>query len=642
LALRGFGKTGQEQIAILNEGGKALQANIDYYKKFSGVTAETARQADEFNDTMGKLGVLARSLGQKIAIELLPFLQTLGNEFQKTGEDGDSAFDTIAHGFSNFFRNFTILAINVKYVLGTIGKDITERAAQLKAFFSGDFAKAGEIGDAIRKRGEEARAEVDRMTRAIADSVPQKRIAGVGLEDLDAAIRKARPGKTAPGLRDEGSANKAAALAKKQLDKQLSDLENFIKAEERLLDARNNSLDRLYDQDRISIASYFDQKTAALDRNTFETVGIYNDQIKALKDFAATAKEETAKLDALAKAGDITEKRSEFLQKRSDEATQLVDKRARAARDYSDQITELSAKVLDLANNENSAAEAALRRFNIQNRRLTDQATQEGDVVALTNIDKLRAHGVAQARVNSLLDEARVIQDRLGTTESRLQLERDLGLRGELESLHELGNARKAALPDLQRIAARYKEIADASGDPKLIADAEAFNQKIKELAKSADVLAEKFNNMFTDSFADAFASFLDGTTSAKDAFKAFADDIVKQINRMASQELSRAIFGDLLGGNTQGGGVGGLIAGLFGGQNLGGVFASGSDFVPRDMLAYVHRGEKIVPAHENRGSASNSMVFNFSVNGQVDRATADQIAAQVGRSVNRATRRLG
>jgi hypothetical protein len=80
----------------------------------------------------------------------------------------------------------------------------------------------------------------------------------------------------------------------------------------------------------------------------------------------------------------------------------------------------------------------------------------------------------------------------------------------------------------------------------------------------------------------------------------------------------------------------------MFGGQNLGGVFASGSDFVPRDMLAYVHRGEKIVPAHENRGSASNSMVFNFSVNGQVDRATADQIAAQVGRSVNRATRRLG
>ena len=48
-------------------------------------------------------------------------------------------------------------------------------------------------------------------------------------------------------------------------------------------------------------------------------------------------------------------------------------------------------------------------------------------------------------------------------------------------------------------------------------------------------------------------------------------------------------------------------VAGLFG-------FASGTDYVPRDMLAVVHQGEKIIPAGKNNG-ASEQQVNHITIN---------------------------
>lgn len=62
-----------------------------------------------------------------------------------------------------------------------------------------------------------------------------------------------------------------------------------------------------------------------------------------------------------------------------------------------------------------------------------------------------------------------------------------------------------------------------------------------------------------------------------------------------------------------------------------GGSFASGSEFVPRDMLAQVHRGERIIPANRVRDESRPSQTVNFSptinVSGGTDaRRSADEI----------------
>ena len=66
-------------------------------------------------------------------------------------------------------------------------------------------------------------------------------------------------------------------------------------------------------------------------------------------------------------------------------------------------------------------------------------------------------------------------------------------------------------------------------------------------------------------------------------------------------------------------------FAGMFG-------FATGTDYVPRDMLAVVHQGEKIIPAAQNNGAGGQTIHITVNVNG-------NQSAPDVRRSAGQGAR---
>jgi hypothetical protein len=97
------------------------------------------------------------------------------------------------------------------------------------------------------------------------------------------------------------------------------------------------------------------------------------------------------------------------------------------------------------------------------------------------------------------------------------------------------------------------------------------------------------------------------------------------------------------LSGAFMGSGAGGLDA-LIGPGGLFG-FASGTDYVPRDMIAKIHQGEKITPAAQNRsGGASGSNVYhitnNVNVSAGASRASIDHTMSELGRQIERSTQR--
>ena len=139
------------------------------------------------------------------------------------------------------------------------------------------------------------------------------------------------------------------------------------------------------------------------------------------------------------------------------------------------------------------------------------------------------------------------------------------------------------------------------------------------------------------------------------------------------------SMFGSMFNGGGAGGGIGSWFSGLFGstgassaggaasmagvmgssaGSGAGAGFGSGfmdwlsslmsfdvgTDYVPRDMIAMVHEGEKIVPAAYNKPGSDGGRMMNvtnhFTIQGTTDRRSQQQIAAQVGASVQRAAAR--
>ena len=108
--------------------------------------------------------------------------------------------------------------------------------------------------------------------------------------------------------------------------------------------------------------------------------------------------------------------------------------------------------------------------------------------------------------------------------------------------------------------------------------------------------------------FASAFETAVIEGKKARDVVQGLGQDIARiALRQLVTQPMANAISGALSGI------FGGAGAGASASGNLG-VFAAGTDYVPRTGLALVHQGERITPAGQNGGGDVN-LHLNFSAN---------------------------
>lgn len=153
----------ESQAAVLK--GEVANSTLTYGQAMTKAANAVTLFIGEVDDASGASSQLAELL-----VEFSNRLDTLSMAFRTSRSEAGSFSKMLGTGLSVVLETVTVLAVNVSYVLKSIGREIGGIAAQAAAFASGDFAGAANIGRMMREDAVRARNEVDAATTRILNS----------------------------------------------------------------------------------------------------------------------------------------------------------------------------------------------------------------------------------------------------------------------------------------------------------------------------------------------------------------------------------------------------------------------------------------------------------------------------------------
>ena len=221
-------------------------------------------------------------------------------------------------------------------------------------------------------------------------------------------------------------------------------------------------------------------------------------------------------------------------------------------------------------------------------------------LVALDKIQAAREKALREAEKTAqeaLRFEEMVAEDMLGASEALKDMEiknaaeRELAFKRVTES--QIESARIAV-----DLAESMIFTWDAAGN-RIEITREAFDE-LESQQKDNTKFARDMGFTFTSAFEDAVI----GGKKLSDVLKGLSQDIARIILRKSITEP----LGAAISGSISGSGIGDFF------KKLLPKFDAGTDFVPRDMIAQVHKGEAIIPAGQNTGGGD--LIVNINAQG--------------------------
>jgi hypothetical protein len=660
-----LGKGFDALIPLLSGGAAELERMIVVGRQLNPVTKQSADEADKFNDSLIELRASGNAVWTQLASEALPALaRIVGTMREAQKESGTLKAVLVGIGgvMVEAVSDVNTAPLNkLQKELASVNRQIESETKRLQSSLFETNSRAGiEVAiEAARTRKVQLEAEI----KAIGDATKTAAAPVPANNTMAQQVCEMTGGRWNGKSCERGAGAGAEDSSKKILDGQIKALERAGAEERDILASNFKAIDAQLADSAISFADYYAVRRTLQEQAIKSQIAALDAEIVALEDYKNRAAKTNDKLDAENKIADVLQKRRALERAAGDQAVDEAARQKKSFEDLEKQIRLNSAAVQEL---EGSLSEAAAIRFDEANREIRLRLVVEGRDEAVAQLDRLRSYTVAQASINALNEEADRISQQRANSETLVSIAQRNGATTELGSLQARSEARAREVEELQRIYEVRLKIAQESGNRKLLQDAENLRVRIEELRASTDLLGQAFDNIFVGSAADAFAAFVTGAKSAKDAFNDFVGSVVSQISRLAAQDIAGSLFKGLGGG----GGGGGLLnlfssffggGGGFGGQTAGGMFtlpgegyAKGGAFTngvvdtttffnpammgeagPEAIMPLARDSSGRLGVRGNSGGANVNITFNISTpDANSFRASESQISARMHAAV--------
>jgi hypothetical protein len=638
-----FGKSGADLLPFLKaldeQGGRQVI-----------LTAQQIALADEYADKQAKSRAELQQYAQALATQAIPSITAFTGAISDTIKEilslGKGATDLKNNNAVSDFAESAVRALGfvvdaadgVARVFQITGNFLGAAAAGAAALANRDFKGALNIAK-----------DADAQIGAILDRPLFSAKLDARLKEAKNVSAGGQPQSAKKKLTFNGAEKSAGGAGddptKKLLDNQLKTLENAVRDEEDLLRSRNKILDLYNGENLISTQAYFEAKRVAQAAAVSSQIALYDQEIAALEKYKnAPGRKAIDQEAAQGKINDLQEKQRRLIREKGETAIEWGFRERKAAEDLGKQINSVNAEILELTGN---LAAATRIRLGDQFSDLRQRLTANGDTQGLAQVDKLEKLKIAQADFNQQQEIGSDLLESLRIEEERLALSQQLGAFGALEGLSKVGAARQKIIEQYRAVVLAEEAIGRASGNQKLIQNAERARLELEKLQAVADPLADKFNTLFADSAGSALSDFITGTKTAKEAFKSFTDTIFKELTNLIVKDLFKQLFSGASGGGSGGGfNIGSVLSSVFGGgKGILGFADGGVPPVGKVSMVGERGPELFVPNTAGRiipndmlgrvgSSSSNVYNINVRVPEGTSRSTGSQIAADLQRKL--------
>lgn len=611
LAVKLFGKSGMDMIPFLNQGAAGInQLTAEAERLGLKLTTETARSAEAFNDNLTALKASSSSLGIALARDFLPELTNITNAMREAANEAG-----------------TLKALWVG--LGGVGNLIFNGTEIKRA--RDEVARIQELVDSTRKKVDTGKAPVPFMPFDVkfneaAMATLRKNLAqweqelAAAKQRLDALTSTKRPDEKTPtgkptedmqriacvvsgGQWVNGKCEKKSAggSEKDTTGAQLAVVKAQAEAEFKVLkeglDLQKSALDRALDDRLVSIRDYYARKTQIEQQAIDQELAAKQQELTAQSAVAVNGKDEAQRLRAKAEVKKLEGEITVLNMKRGEVEVANAHAAAKAEKELADELARVRDRLAEIRGG--AGGELTRARLEREYQPLIEKLQRMGDTTGAADVGRLINVEADLAELGKLERQYQTVTERMAIRERELQVQKDAGMLTETQMRRSVLDLHQQTAAEVEGLIPKMQELAAATGSEEAINRVARLKVEVAGLKTAADDVATRINGDVENAFATMFEQIGSGAKSAKDAFADFARSVLAAINRIAAQKIAEELFGGM---NKGGGGLGGLISGLF--QWAG--FASGgyvtgpgtttSDSIPARLSAgeYVLRAEAV------------------------------------------------